>query len=154
LDSLLQNQNIYCSKCYLQKKNLFSCYTKVYSCMATPEFQFNKIYKEIIAKSLFTNKQLSIISNRLNSKRKVENISRGAYYRQLKQCRKKIVAIFYSLLLLKTMGVIDNQALTTLQSLTDQLALILSTETSNVEDYTANQILLTTQTILKRIILM
>jgi hypothetical protein len=122
--------------------------------MTSPEFQFNKIYKEIIAKSLFTNKQLYIISNRLKGKRKVENISRGAYYRQLKQCQKKIVGIFYSILLLKTMGVIDNQALITLQSLSDQLALILSKETSDVEDYTVNQIILTTQAIIKRIILM
>jgi hypothetical protein len=135
-----------------KKKYLFCCYTELYSRMASPEFQFNKIYKEIIANSLFTNKQLYIISNRLNSRRKIENISRGAYYRQLKQCQKKIVGVLYSLLLLKTMGVMDNQALTTLQSLSDQLALILNKQTGDVEDYTANQIILTTQTILKKII--
>lgn len=78
-------------------------------------------YSEIIKKSLFTDRQISIIYKRVNSHTTVENISPGAYYRQLKQCRLKIKATLYSILLLKLCGALDNQAMVALQRIATQL---------------------------------
>ena len=54
--------------------------------MTGHKLYFNDVYREIIANSLFTERQIYIISNRLAGKTLPENISRGAYHRQLKQC--------------------------------------------------------------------
>lgn len=78
-------------------------------------------YSEIIKKSLFTDRQISIIYKRVNSHTTVENISPGAYYRQLKQCRLKIKATLYSILLLKLCGALDNQAMVALERIATQL---------------------------------
>ncbi|MFZ0695856.1 MAG: hypothetical protein WAM88_01815 [Nitrososphaeraceae archaeon] len=78
-------------------------------------------YREIIKKSLFTDRQISIIYKRVKSHSAVENISPGAYYRQLKQCRLKIKATLYSILLLRLCGALDNQAMVALERITTQL---------------------------------
>lgn len=78
-------------------------------------------YREIIKKSLFTDRQISIIYKRIKSHSAVENISPGAYYRQLKQCRLKIKATLYSILLLRLCGALDNQAMVALERITTQL---------------------------------
>jgi hypothetical protein len=81
----------------------------------------NAFYKEIIKKSLFTDRQISIIYKRVTNHSTVENISRGAYYRQLKQCRLKIKAVLYSILLLRLYGALDNQAMIALERIATQL---------------------------------
>ena len=112
---------------------------------------FNNIYREIIANSLFTERQTYIISNRLAGKTVPENISRGAYYRQLKQCRNKITGVFYSLLLLKSIGAIDQQTLSTLVTLGDQLDVILSDKHSDIgEDKSVYNVMSTLKRILKK----
>jgi hypothetical protein len=78
-------------------------------------------YREIIKKSLFTDRQISIIYKRVTSHSTVENISPGAYYRQLKQCRLKIKATLYSILLLRLCGALDNQAMVALERIVTQL---------------------------------
>jgi hypothetical protein len=78
-------------------------------------------YREIIKKSLFTDRQISIIYKKVKSRSTVENISPGAYYRQLKQCRLKIKATLYSILLLRLCGALDNQAMVALEKIATQL---------------------------------
>ena len=78
-------------------------------------------YREIIKKSLYTDRQISIIYKRVTSHSTVENISPGAYYRQLKQCRLKIKATLYSILLLRLCGALDNQAMVALEKIATQL---------------------------------
>jgi hypothetical protein len=102
--------------------------------MTEHKFYFNSVYREIIANSLFTERQTHIIFNRLAHKTVPENISRGAYYRQLTQCRNKINGVLYSLLLLKSIGVIDQQALSVIVTLSDQLNVILEGEDSDIID--------------------
>ena len=61
---------------------------------------FNNIIRQIIKKSLFTERQIEIILNQkdlLNSK---FTITKGAYYRQVGQSRDKLIALFYSIILL------------------------------------------------------
>jgi hypothetical protein len=76
---------------------------------------------EIQRKSSFTNRQLSIIYNRVTKHSSRENISAGAYYRQLKQCRTKIKSLLYSMLLLRLCGALDGEAIVTLDKIALQL---------------------------------
>ena len=119
--------------------------------MTGHKLYFNDVYREIIANSLFTERQIYIISNRLTGKTPLENISRGAYHRQLKQSRNKITGLFYSLLLLKSIGAIDHQTLSILMTLSDQLDVILSNEYSDIEeDKTVHNVMFTLKHILKK----
>ena len=119
--------------------------------MTERKLYFNDVYREIIANSLFTERQTYIISNRLAGKTVPENISRGAYHRQLKQCRNKITGVFYSLLLLKSIGAIDQQTLSLLVTLGDQLGVILSDEHSDIGEYkSVNNVMSTLKQILKK----
>jgi len=70
---------------------------------------FNTIIREIIKKSLFTERQIEII---LKKKRMLDddfslNITKGAYYRQVVQSRKKIEGLYYSIILLQGLDVIS-----------------------------------------------
>ena len=67
---------------------------------------FNTIIKEIIKKSLFTERQIEII---LKQKKLLDiefGVSKGAYYRQLSQSRSKIESVYYTIILLQAYDVI------------------------------------------------
>ncbi len=93
-------------------------------CIAAVEGQsskFSNLYNEILKRSLFTDRQISIIYNRTVKQSARENISAGAYYRQLKQCRLKIKSVLYSILLLRLNGALDDQTLNILDKIALQL---------------------------------
>jgi len=75
--------------------------------MSEPEISnFNTIIKEIIKKSLFTERHIEII---LKQKKMLDvefGVSKGAYYRQLAQARSKIESLYYTILLLQAYDVI------------------------------------------------
>ena len=75
--------------------------------MSEPDMSnFNTIIKEIIKKSLFTERQIEII---LKQKKMLDvefGVSKGAYYRQLAQSRSKIESVYYTLILLQALDVI------------------------------------------------
>ena len=75
--------------------------------MSEPDMSnFNTIIKEIIKKSLFTERQIEII---LKQKKILDvefGVSKGAYYRQLAQSRSKIESVYYTLILLQALDVI------------------------------------------------
>jgi hypothetical protein len=100
--------------------------------MSAEEMHFNTIYKDILANSLFTDRQMYIIYESLVKRKNVGGISRGAYYRQLKQCRHKIVGILYSILLLQSIGAIDHQSLSILQSLSESFSVMSKEGQSDV----------------------
>ena len=67
---------------------------------------FNTIIREIIKKSLFTERQIEII---LKQKKLLDvefGVSKGAYYRQLAQSRSKVESVYYTLILLQAYDVI------------------------------------------------
>ena len=113
---------------------LLSSNTDLYGFMLPEEMHFNKIYEDILTNSLFTERQTYIIYKRLTTKKKVISISRGAYYRQLRQCRHKIISILYSILLLQYIGAIDHQSLSVLQALSKKLDVIPRVDSSDVTD--------------------
>ena len=100
--------------------------------MVEQETNFNKVYEDIITKSFFTERQIYIISKSLINKNKLEDISSGAYYRQLKQCQDKVISLLYSILLLRAIRVVDEQTLSIIDGLADQIAVMLSTKNSDV----------------------
>ena len=93
--------------------------------------RFNNFYDEILQKSIFTNRQISIIYKRAVNQSTRENISAGAYYRQLKQCRLKIKSVLYSILLLRLSGVLDDQAIDTLDKIAVQLGVMSQASGTN-----------------------
>ncbi len=56
----------------------------------------------------------------------------GAYYRQVRQCREKVVALLYSAVLLQSTGIIQPDGLVTLSRLGEQMAVIFGSETRDV----------------------
>ena len=85
---------------------------------------FNNIIHQIIKKSLFTERQIEIILNQkdlLNSK---FTISKGAYYRQVGQSRDKLIALFYSIILLRGLGILLPDDIDVISKLSEQIRVI------------------------------
>lgn len=85
---------------------------------------FNNIIRQIIKKSLFTERQIEIILNQkdlLNSK---FSISKGAYYRQVGQSRDKLIALFYSIILLRGLGILLPDDIDVISKLSEQIHVI------------------------------
>jgi GH15 family glucan-1,4-alpha-glucosidase len=86
--------------------------------------EFNDLFNALIEKNLFTKKQISIIYNKFNtpvSKISKNGLSAGAYYRQIKQCRKKYDQLIYTLVLFRLLNFIDNSTIETIESIIKQL---------------------------------
>jgi hypothetical protein len=96
--------------------------------MADLKSNSSVIYAHLIANSLFTPRQISIISNKLHRGGRTEKVSSGAYYRQVKQCRKKIASVLYSMILLQSMGIVQLETPATLSKLAEQLVVIFASE--------------------------
>jgi len=78
-------------------------------CIAMAEFQesnFNNIIRQIIKKSLFTERQIEIILNQKDLLESQFSITKGAYYRQVGQSREKLIALYYSIILLHGLGIL------------------------------------------------
>lgn len=111
----------------------------------------NIVLEQLVANSLFTPRQLAIISKRLQGQGRAQNISSGAYYRQVKQCRDKVAGVLYSMLLLQSTGILQPEALGTLSRLADQLGVILSAERSDITDESRlNDVMSVMDTLVKR----
>ena len=119
---------------------------------AGPDSKSNNLYNEILLKSLFTSRQLSIIYKRAAKQSSRENISPGAYYRQLKQCRLKIKSVLYSVLLLRLCGALDNQAINTLEKIAVQLDVISQafTRSDVAKDHAVEDMVLVVQKLIDK----
>jgi len=85
---------------------------------------FNNIIRQIIKKSLFTERQIEIILNQkdlLNSK---FTITKGAYYRQVGQSRDKLIALFYSIIVLRGLGILLPDDIDVISKLSEQIRVI------------------------------
>ena len=107
----------------------------IHICIASDDLVDNKsnaLLHYIIANSTFTPKQISIISKRLNRAGKAENMTSGAYYRQVRQCKDKTIAVLYSFVLLELVGAIEPGTATALERVTAQMRVILQSENRDV----------------------
>lgn len=92
--------------------------------MLTKEYNFSEFLTILVKNSMLTPRQVSIIYKKLGKGKSPIIISRGAYYRQVKQCKEKIRQIIYSIILLRLMGVLDDRIYTILDQLNAQFTQI------------------------------
>ncbi len=101
----------------------------IQNCIALAEvnsYNFNNIIREIIKKSLFTERQIEIILNQKNLLESKFNISKGAYFRQVSQSRNKIIAFYYTVVLLRGLGILLPDDIDVMSRLSDQVSVIHS----------------------------
>ena len=89
---------------------------------------FNNIIKQIIKKSLFTERQIEVILNQLNLQKTKFSITKGAYYRQVNQSRDKLLGLYYSVILLKGLGVLIPEDIDVINRLSEQVSVIQSSD--------------------------
>ena len=89
---------------------------------------FNDIMKQIIKKSLFTERQIQIILNQWDLQKIAFNITKGAYFRQVKQSKEKLMGLFYSIILLRGLGVLLPEDMEMLSRLSNQISVIQSSD--------------------------
>ncbi len=85
---------------------------------------FNNIIHQIIKKSLFTERQIEIILNQKDLLESNFAITKGAYYRQVGQSREKLVALFYSIILLRGLGILLPDDIDVISKLSEQVSVI------------------------------
>ena len=112
-----------------------------------PVENLNKITKQIIEKSLFTDRQIEIILKRRNLVDRQFGISKGAFYRQVSQCEAKLQALCYSWILLKGLGVIREEDVNVINRLSEQVSVI---KNSDVFPEREEQVVTVIQELLKR----
>lgn len=89
--------------------------------MVINNIQKNLLFLKIIEKSTFTSRQIQIIHNIHIRENRPKGISSGAYYREVKQCKAKIRRLYYSIVLLGLMDIINNEQLITLNMAVERL---------------------------------
>ncbi|MFQ5781679.1 MAG: hypothetical protein ACE5GR_01330 [Nitrosopumilus sp.] len=85
---------------------------------------FNNIIRQIIKKSLFTERQIEIILNQKDLLESKFLITRGAYYRQVGQSKEKLIALFYSIILLRGLGILLPDDIDVITKLSEQISVI------------------------------
>ena len=95
------------------------------------ESSFKGIVKEIIEKSLFTERQVEILLHLKGVKSSSLGISRGAYYRQAGQARDKLAKFYYTAVLLRGLGVLLPDDMDVMSRLSEQVSVILDCEASD-----------------------
>ena len=85
---------------------------------------FNTIIREIIKKSLFTERQIEIILKQKDLIFTDFAITKGAYYRQVSQSREKLAGLYYSFIVLKILGVILPGDVDVMSKLSEQISVI------------------------------
>ena len=117
--------------------------------------EFNDLFNALIEKNLFTKKQISIIYNKFNipiSNLSKNGLSAGAYYRQIKQCRKKYDQLIYTLVIFRLLNFIDNSTMETIESIIKQLEKISQHDIHhNSTDLVPNDIIIVIEKIIRKI---
>ncbi|TLX86074.1 MAG: hypothetical protein E6L01_04715 [Thaumarchaeota archaeon] len=113
-----------------------------------------------IVNSIFTKKQISIIYKKMLKAKPNENMTSGAYYRQLGQCRTKIRKAVYTLLLLRlltvidiVLTVIDIETLSILDQLNNQINVILNKESDEIDAVSLDNVMLLIDNVIKKLVL-
>lgn len=108
--------------------------------MEKSNLNYISILNHFIANSILTEKQASIIYNKVMKTKPSKKMSSGAYYRQLAQCRVKIRKIVYSLLLLRLLSVLDTGTFSVLDQLNNQLNVMWNKRSDEIDTTTMNNV--------------
>lgn len=124
----------------------------MYSTDIETGLKFTDLLDLLIEKNLFTKKQISIIYNKINTHVSNNQMSAGAYYRQIKQCRKKYDQLIYTILLFRLLNLIDNNTMDTLELLVKQLEKISRPDLNHsTTEIVHNDIIIVIEEILRKI---
>ena len=99
----------------------------IHICIAMSEFEssnFSNIMKEIIKKSLFTERQIEIILKQKDLSLMEFPITKGAYYRQVSQSREKLSGLYYSFIVLRILGIVLPDDIDVISRLSEQISVI------------------------------
>lgn len=90
----------------------------------------------MIEKSLFTERQIEIILKQRDLLEAEFSITRGAYYRQVGQTKEKIVALFYTIVLLRGLGVLLPDDIDVMLDLSEKISVISDSDVppENIDD--------------------
>ena len=108
--------------------------------MENSNLEYTSILNHFIVNSILTEKQTSIIYNKITKSKPSKKMTSGAYYRQLGQCRTKITKIVYTLLLLRLFNVLDTETFSVLDQLNNQLNVMLSKRSDEIDVSTLNNV--------------
>jgi hypothetical protein len=108
----------------------------MYSNSNSTDLEFNHLLSLLIKKNLFTQRQISIIYNKANNRIFKDKISSGAYYRQIKQCKRKYEQLIYTILLFRILNLIDSNTIDILDSIVNQIGTISHQNLNSNSDIT------------------
>ncbi len=121
--------------------------------MESDNLNYTSIFNHFIENSIFTKKQTSIIYNKVLREKRAGNISAGAYYRQLGQCRNKVKRTVYTLLLLRLLNVVDVETFAILNQLNDQLNVILNKPSDEIGNSTLSNVISLMDNVIRKLVL-
>jgi len=121
--------------------------------MENDNLNYTSIFNHFIENSIFTKKQTSIIYNKILHEKRAGNISAGAYYRQLGQCRNKVKRTVYTLLLLRLLNVVDVETFEILNQLNDQLNVILNKPSDEIDNSTLSNVISLMDNVIRKLVL-
>jgi len=121
--------------------------------MENDNLNYTSIFNHFIENSIFTKKQTSIIYNKIVHEKRAGNISAGAYYRQLGQCRNKVKRTVYTLLLLRLLNVVDVETIGILNQLNDQLNVILNKPSDEIDNSTLSNVISLMDNVIRKLVL-
>jgi len=121
--------------------------------MENDDLNYTVFLNHFIINSIFTQKQISIIYNKMLKGKPTQNMTSGAYYRQLGQCRNKIRKAFYTLLLLRLLNVIDTETFSALDQLNNQSNVILKKQSDEIDVASLDNVIVLIDSVIRKLVL-
>ncbi|TLX92473.1 MAG: hypothetical protein E6K97_01520 [Thaumarchaeota archaeon] len=121
--------------------------------MENSDLNYAAILNHFITNSIFTKKQTSIIYNKMLKAKPIDNISSGAYYRQLGQCRSKISKTVYTMVLLQLLNAVDIETFSVLGRLNNQLSVIFNKQSDEIDPSVLNDVISLIDNVIERLVL-
>jgi len=121
--------------------------------MENTNLDYTSILNHFIVNSTLTQKQASIIYNKITKSKSSTKMTSGAYYRQLGQCRRKIRKIVYTLLLLRLFNVLDAGTFSVLDQLNNQLNVMLNKSSDDIDTSTMNNVTSLINDVIEKLVL-
>jgi hypothetical protein len=122
--------------------------------MENSNLNYTSILNHFVVNSILTQKQTSIIYNKIMKSKPNKKMTSGAYYRQLGQCRTKIRKIVYTLLLLRLFSVLDAGTFSVLDQLNNQLNVMLNKRSDEIDTTTLSNVISLVDDVIAKLVLL
>jgi hypothetical protein len=121
--------------------------------MENSNLNYTSVLNHFVVNSILTEKQTSIIYNKIMKSKPSKKMTSGAYYRQLGQCRTKIRKIVYTLLLLRLFSVLDVGTFSVLDQLNNQLNVMLNKRSDKIGTTTLSNVISLVDDVIAKLVL-